>query len=176
MTRPLLATALLLASATSALAWSRPECTRLDQGQPLCAITAWFDLHGQAGTLKVLLADDQPYLLLQHEAWRPLRGTVAVLAHVDDQPPVRRAATVKDDGVLIPLFEGDLNALANGQSVTVALPSATFTYPLVGSLEALSDLLASYAELAASNTPDRLASEARGLGRGHGERAAVCCR
>jgi hypothetical protein len=138
------------------LAWSEPECSTLEQGQPLCAVTAWYSLQGQSGTLKILLADGEPYLLFQHEALRAPSGTVPVLAHVDDQPPVRREARTRQDGVLIPLLAGDLEALARGQSVTVALPQAAITYPLTGSFAALNALLARYTAFAtrgAQGTP-----------------------
>ena len=145
MVRPLLAASLVLASAGPVLAWSDPECTRLDRGQPLCAVMEWYSLYGQDGTLKILLADGELYLLLQHAALRTPSDTVPVLAHVDDQPPVPREARAQQDGVLIPLLTGDLEALARGRSVTVALPQATITYPLTGSFAALNALLISYA-------------------------------
>jgi hypothetical protein len=150
MLRPALAACLLLVATGPALAWSIPTCTRLDQGQPLCEVTAWYDLGGQAGMLKIMLADGEPYLLVQHEAWHLARGRLTVLAHVDDQPPVERDAATRDDGVLITLLDGDLHALANGHSLTLAMPQAEITYPLVGSLRALEDLLASYAAFDAS--------------------------
>src|SRR5688572_15601555 len=67
-------------------------------------------------------------------------GTVPVLAHVDDQPPVRREARTQEDGVLITLLAGDLEALARGRSIKVALPQAAITYPLTGSFAALNTL------------------------------------
>ena len=162
MLRPLLAASLVLASADPVLAWSEPACSTLDQGQPLCAVTEWFSLQGQGGTLKVLLADGEPYLLLQHEALRAPSGTVPVLAHVDDQPPVRRAARTQEDGVLIPLLAGDLEALARGRSLTVALPQAALTYPLVGSFAALNALLTRYAVFATRGAQGRPSGEVRG--------------
>jgi hypothetical protein len=144
MTSFLIAVFLVLASAGPVQAWSEPECTRLEQGQPLCAVTEWFSLHGRGGTLKFLLADGEPYLLLQHEDLRVPGPTVPVLAHVDDQPPVPREARTKEDGLLVPLLAGDLDALARGRSLTVALPQVEITYPLTGSFAALNALLAGY--------------------------------
>jgi hypothetical protein len=162
MRRPLLAASLVLASADPVLAWSEPACGTLDQGQPLCAVTAWYNLQGQAGTLKILLADGEPFLLLQHEALRAPSGTVPVLAHVDDQPPVQREARTQEDGVLIPLLAGDLEVLAHGRSVTVALPQAAITYPLVGSFAALNALLTRYAAFATGGAPGPPSGEGRG--------------
>jgi hypothetical protein len=148
MIRPALATCLLLSSTAPVLAWSAPDCTRLEQGQPLCAITEWYALGGQAGRVKILLADGDLYLLLQHAAWHRPGEITTVLAHVDEQPPIQRKALARDDGVLIRLLEGDLPALANGQSLTITMPQAAITYPLTGSLKALDALLASYAAFA----------------------------
>jgi hypothetical protein len=159
MIRPLLAACLLLAGAGPVLAWSKPECVRLDQGEPLCAVMDWYNLHGQGGTLKILLADGEPYLLLQHEVWRTPGDTMALQAHVDDQPPVWREARTKEDGLLIPLLPDDLDALAHGRSLTLVLPQIEFTFPLTGSLEALNDLLTSYAEFAANGAKDGWAGE-----------------
>jgi hypothetical protein len=153
MRRSALAAAVLLASAAPALAWSEPECTRLEQGQPLCAVTTWYDLDGRPGRLKIMLADGVFYLLLQHEAWRLPEGTVPVLAHVDDQPPVERQAMAREDGVLVTLLQDDLPALASGQSLTVQMPQAGITYPLGGSLEALDALLKTYAAFSAGVVP-----------------------
>jgi hypothetical protein len=85
-----------------------------------------------------------------------------VLAHVDDQPPVRRAARTQEDGVLIALLAGDLEALARGRSVTVALPQAAITYPLVGSFAALKALLTRYAAFATRGAQGPPTGEVRG--------------
>lgn len=153
MTRPALAALAFLGSALGsagpALAWSEPECARLEQGQPMCAVTTWYDLGGQAGRLKIMLADGEPFLLLQNDGWRLPEGPIPVLAHLDDQPPIERTATAQGDGVLMTLQGGDLEALARGQSITIAMPQAEITFPLAGSLEALDALLQSYAAFAA---------------------------
>jgi hypothetical protein len=163
MRRLLLAAAFLLLTTIGPVwAWSEPECARFDRGQPLCAVTEWYNLQGQAGTLKILLADGEPFLLLQHEVLRTPRSIVPVLAHVDDQPPVQREARTQEDGVLIPLLAGDLEALARGQSVTVALPQAAITYPLTGSFAALNALLARYAAFATGDAQGTPTGEVRG--------------
>lgn len=162
MLRSAFAAFALLGSAAPALAWSEPACMRLEQGQPLCAVTAWYDLAGRAGRLKIMLADGEFYLLVQNDAWRLPEGAITVLAHVDDQPPIERQAQARDDGVLITLLEGDLHALANGQSITLAMPQAEITYPLAGSLKALDALLASYAAFAAGAAHDMPTAETKG--------------
>jgi hypothetical protein len=168
MIRVLLAAGLLLASAGPVRAWSEPECVRLDRGEPLCAIMEWYNLHGQGGTLKILLANGEAFLLLQHEVWRTPGDTVALQARVDDQPPVWREAKAKEDGLLIPLPLGDLDALARGRSLTLVLPQIEFTFPLTGSLEALNNLLTSYAEFAANGARDARAGEGQDQDRGRG--------
>jgi hypothetical protein len=144
------------------LAWSEPECTMLEPSQPLCAVMEWYYLRDQGGTLKIMLADGEPYLLLQHETWRTPSGTIAVLARVDDQRSVWREAMTKEDGMLIPLLSGDLDALAGGRSLTVVTPQIEFTFPLLGSFEALNSLLTRYADFAASGAKRAQATGGQG--------------
>jgi hypothetical protein len=162
MIRSLLAAALLLASSGPVLAWSEPECTMLEPSQPLCAVMEWYYLRDQGGTLKIMLADGEPYLLLQHEIWRMPSGTIAVLARVDDQPSVWREAMTKEDGMLIPLLSDDLDALAGGRSLTLITPQIEFTFPLLGSFAALNSLLTRYADFAPGGAKRARATEGRG--------------
>jgi hypothetical protein len=162
MIRSLLAASLLLASSGPVLAWSEPECTMLEPSQPLCAVMEWYYLRDQGGTLKIMLADGEPYLLLQHEIWRTPRGNIAVLARVDDQPSVWREAMTKEDGMLIPLLSDDLDALARGRSLTLITPQIEFTFPLLGSFEALNSLLTRYADFAPGGTRRAQATKGRG--------------
>jgi hypothetical protein len=161
MLRLLLATCLLVAFTAPVLAWSEPECVRLERSEPLCAVMEWYNLHGQSGTLKVILADGEAYLLLQHEVWRMAGDGVALQARVDDEPPVWREAKAREDGLLIPLPLGDLDALARGRSLTLVLPQIEFTFPLTGSLEALNALMIRYAEFATGSAGDSQAGERR---------------
>ena len=162
MIRSLLAASLLLAASGPVLAWSEPECTMLEPSQPLCAVMEWYFLRDQGGTLKIMLADGEPYLLLQHEIWRMPSGTIAVLARVDDQPSVWREAMTKEDGMLIPLLSDDLDALAGGRSLTLITPQTEFTFPLLGSFAALNSLLTRYADFASGGAKRARATEGRG--------------
>jgi hypothetical protein len=162
MTRFLLAASLLLASSGPAQAWSEPECTMLGPSQPLCAVIEWYFLRDQGGTLKITLADGELYLLLQHEIWRTPSGTIAVLVRVNGQPLVWREAMTKEDGMLIPLLSGDLDALAGGRSLTLITPQIEFTFPLLGSFEALNSLLTRYADFAAGGVKRAQATEEGG--------------
>jgi hypothetical protein len=162
MTHFLLAAVLLLASSSPVRAWSEPECTMLGPSQPLCAVMEWYFLRDQGGTLKIMLADGEPYLLLQHEIWRAPKGTIAMLARVDDQRSVWREAMTKEDGMLIPLLPDDLEVLARGWSLTLITPQIVFTFPLLGSFEALNSLLTRYADFAPGATRRAQVTEGRG--------------
>jgi hypothetical protein len=68
----------------------------------------------------------------------------------------------KDDGMLIPLLSGDLDALARGRSLTLITPQIEFAFPLLGSFEALNSLLTRYADFAAGDAKRAQAMGGRG--------------
>ena len=64
--------------------------------------------------------------------------------------------------MLITLLAGDLEVLARGRSITVALPQAAITYPLTGSFAALNTLLTRYAAFATHGAQGPPTGEVRG--------------
>lgn len=145
----LLSTAALAATmlAAPARAWEPVDCTNLDGGAIQCTVDQAYTLDDgsdQKLMIGIIGGNGHPInavLYIGDTSWRmPDRKGLTALIGVDGASPAKRPAMTSGVLVQIALASGDLDLLAKGRKLQVAMPGFRANYDLSGSRDAIARL------------------------------------